>query len=124
MSASISVSPSSLSFSSQLIGSTSSAQSVTLKNTDNATLSLTSINILGTDPGDFAQTNTCGSSLAAGASCTVSVTFKPAAVGTRAATLTVIDNAADSPQAVSLTGSGTGPWQICPHLALRLQTRL
>jgi hypothetical protein len=61
----------------------------------------------GTDAGDFAQTNTCGASLAAGAACTIRVTFKPTTTVTRTGSLNVSDNTAGSPQMVSLSGSGT-----------------
>jgi probable HAF family extracellular repeat protein len=102
-----SLSPTSLTFSSQAIGTTSAAKTVTLKNTGTASLSITNIAITGTNAGDFAQTHTCGSSLAVGASCSISVTFKPTASGTRAAAVSVSDNAAGSPQKVSLSGIGT-----------------
>src|SRR5207247_4850984 len=88
-------------------GTTSPAKSVTLKNTGTASLTITSIAITGTNAGDFAQTHSCGSSLTAGASCTISVTFKPTASGTRSAALSVSDNAAGSPQKVNLSGIGT-----------------
>ena len=101
------LSPTSLTFSAQGIGTSSPAKSVTLKNTGTASLTITSIAITGTNAGDFAQTHTCGSSLAAGASCTISVTFKPTASGTRSAALSVTDNAAGSPQKVTLSGIGT-----------------
>jgi Beta-propeller repeat/Abnormal spindle-like microcephaly-assoc'd, ASPM-SPD-2-Hydin/Cep192 domain 4 len=102
----VSLSPTSLTFSSQALGTTSAAQTVTLSNTGNASLSLTSI----TASGDFAETNTCPASLAAGnpaPSCTISVTFKPTSSGTRTGTLTITDNASGSPQTASLTGTGT-----------------
>jgi hypothetical protein len=99
--------PTSLTFATQLVGTTSSAQSVTLTNYGKATLSISSITIKGADPGDFAQTNTCGSSLASGASCTINVTFKPTLRGSRTARLSVSDNAPGSPQTASLTGTGT-----------------
>jgi probable HAF family extracellular repeat protein len=102
-----SLSPSSLTFSTQAIGTTSAAKTVMLKNTGTAGLTITSIAITGTNAVDFLQTHTCGSSLAAGASCSISVTFKPKATGTRTAALSVSDNAAGSPQNVSLSGIGT-----------------
>ena len=101
------LSPTSLSFSTQAIGTTSAAQTVTLKNSSTTTLTIGRITITGTNAGDFPQTHTCGSSLAAGGSCTISVTFGPTASGTRTAALSVTDNAAGSPQKVSLTGIGT-----------------
>jgi uncharacterized NAD-dependent epimerase/dehydratase family protein len=55
---------------------------------------------------DFAQTNTCGSSVAAKGKCTISVTFTPRATGTRTSTLKLNDGANNSPQTVSLTGTG------------------
>src|SRR5439155_10223848 len=64
------------------------------------------IAISGTNASAFAQTHTCGSSLAAGASCTINVTFTPAASSTMSATLTVADSATGSPQTAALTGAG------------------
>lgn len=55
----------------------------------------------------FAQTNDCGASVAAGASCTITVTFTPGAVGTFTGTLTITDASVDSPQVVPLSGEGT-----------------
>ncbi|MFL5658953.1 MAG: N,N-dimethylformamidase beta subunit family domain-containing protein [Ktedonobacteraceae bacterium] len=105
----VSLTPSSLTFSSQVVGSTSAAQAVTLKNSGTADLTISTISLGGTNPGDFAQTNTCPispSTLAAGASCTISVTFTPTATGTRNASVSITDNAADSPQTIALSGSG------------------
>jgi len=101
-----SLSPSSLTFSA-VAASTSAAQTVTLKNTGNAALTISGISIAGTNPTDFAQTNTCGSSLAASASCAISVTFTPASAASFTATLSVADNATGSPQTVALSGTGT-----------------
>ena len=103
----VTLSPTSLSFGTVAIGTTSTTKTVTLKNTGTASLTITAIAITGTNAADFAQTHTCGSSLAAGASCTFRVTFKPTASGTRSAALSVTDNAAGSPQPVPLTGIGT-----------------
>jgi hypothetical protein len=105
----VSLSPSSLTFSSQNLGTTSATQAVTLTNTGNATLSVTSIALTGADSGDFAQTNTCGSSVSAGANCQINVTFSPTAIGTRTGSVTITDNATGSPQTVSLTGTGMSP---------------
>src|SRR5712664_3813069 len=102
----VSLSASSLTFTSQTVGTTSAAQTVTRANTGNARLNLTSIAVTGTNSGDFAQTNNCGSSVAAGANCTISVTFTPTAPGTRSSSLSITDNASGSPQSVSLTGTG------------------
>jgi len=98
----VSLSSSSLTFSAQIVGNSSSAQTVALTNTGNVSLTISSI----TASGDFSQTNTCGSSVSAGANCTIAVTFKPTAAGTRTGTLSVSDSASDSPQSVALSGTG------------------
>lgn len=104
---SVTVSPTSLTFPTQIEGTSSSPMGVTLTNNSSTTLSVTGINISGANSTDFSQTNTCGSSVAAGASCNISVTFKPAGINTRTATLSINDSAAGSPQTVTLTGTGT-----------------
>jgi phospholipase C len=101
----VSLSPTSLSFSDQLLGTVSTAQSVTLTNTGTAALTIVSI----VASGDFAQTNSCGSNLAPGVSCSIDVTFAPTALGARAGTITIADSAGDSPQSVSLSGNGVAP---------------
>lgn len=100
-----SVSPTSLTFAGQNAATTSPAQAVTLHNGGTGTMSITSI----TTSGDFAQTNNCGSSLAAGANCVISVTFTPTAAGTRTGTLSVNDNATGSPHTANLSGAGLAP---------------
>ncbi len=100
----VSLSPTSLNFGTKLINTTTAAKTVTLTNSGTATLNLTSI----ATSGDFAKSaTTCGATVASGASCTVSVTFTPTAIGTRTGALTFTDNASNSPQSVSLTGVGT-----------------
>ncbi|MDX6229953.1 MAG: hypothetical protein QOI76_3343 [Frankiales bacterium] len=101
--ATLSTSPSSLTFASTAVGSASAAQSVTVSNTGTAAASVSSVAVSG----DYTQTNTCGSSIAAGGSCTVSVTFRPSASGTRTGSLTVTSSATSSPNNVALTGTGT-----------------
>ncbi len=103
----VSLSPTSLTFASQTVATTSAAQSVTLKNTGTASLSISTL----AASGSFAETNNCGSSLAASASCTISVTFAPTASGTLTGGITLTDNAASSPQAVSLTGTAVAATQ-------------
>jgi hypothetical protein len=107
-----SLAPTGLTFTSQVVGTTSTTQTLTLSNTNSIALSITSVAITGTNSGDFAETSMCGASLAAGGSCTISVSFTPTASGTRTGTLTVTDNtsgAASSTQSASLTGTGTAP---------------
>ena len=102
--ATLSVAPAALTFPSQALNTTSSAQAVTVSNTGTAAASLSAI----ATSGDFSQTNTCGTSIAAGASCTVSVKFTPVASGTRTGSLTIASNASNSPATVALTGTGAG----------------
>jgi hypothetical protein len=91
----------------QLVGTTSAAMSATLTNVGSTAFTLTSINITGEDAGDFSQTNTCGASVGAGSSCTISVTFMPTNGGTRTASVSISDNGGGSPQTVALSGTGT-----------------
>jgi hypothetical protein len=81
---------------------------VTLTNVSATAISIAGIVITGTNAGAFAQTHSCGSSLGPGATCSISITFKPTASGTRTATLSVSDNAAGSPQTVTLNGNCFG----------------
>jgi len=99
------VSPTSLLFSAEPLGITSPPWTVLLTNNLSTPLPI-SITITGYDPGDFAQTNNCGGSVAAKSSCTISVTFKPVWTGTRVATMNVNDTANNSPQSVALSGFG------------------
>ena len=100
----LSANPSSLTFADQAPNTTSAAQTVTVSNTGTAAASSASVAVTG----DFAQTNTCGTSIAAGASCTVGVTFRPTTSGTRTGSLTVTSSASNSPTTVALSGTGTG----------------
>src|SRR5439155_1125220 len=109
-----SLSPTSLTFGSQTVSSTSAVQAVALQNGTSSALSITSIAFTGTNSGDFAQTSNCGASLAAGASCSIDVTFTPTAVGTRSATLTATDNASNSPQTAGVSGTGAAPPSLSP----------
>jgi hypothetical protein len=86
------------------VGQTSPAQTVTLTNTGAVDLVITAVSISG----DFAiDSNTCVTTITAGGNCTVGITFSPSAAGTRTGTLTFADTAADSPQSLALTGTGT-----------------
>jgi Abnormal spindle-like microcephaly-assoc'd, ASPM-SPD-2-Hydin len=99
----VTVDPASLTFTALAVGSSSAAQTVTLTNTGQVAVAVTSIAATG----DFSETNTCGSSVAVGANCTISVVFTPTDSGARSGTVTITDNAGGSPQTVALTGTGT-----------------
>jgi Beta-propeller repeat/Abnormal spindle-like microcephaly-assoc'd, ASPM-SPD-2-Hydin len=100
----VDITPTQLSFASEVVSGSSSPQTVTLTNTGGAPLSIGSISVLG----DFAETNNCGVSVAASTTCQIAVTFTPTVTGNRTGTLTVVYTAAGSPQTVSLSGIGTG----------------
>ena len=85
----VTFSPTSLSFGNQVVGVKSSAQVITLTNTGTSCLSLNAIKLSGGNRTDFSQTNTCGGSLAVNASCTISVSFDPLAIGSRTSTVSV-----------------------------------
>jgi subtilase family serine protease len=103
----VSLSPTSLTWGKIVVGKTSGKKIVTVTNTGNATLDITSI----TASANFAvvaaaKKLNCGSTLAAGASCEFKVTFTPSKTGVITGTVTLTDNAANSPQTVNLTGTG------------------
>jgi Abnormal spindle-like microcephaly-assoc'd, ASPM-SPD-2-Hydin len=112
----VTLTPTSLTFGKTVVNFTSPAKSVTLANTGTATLNITNI----AASGDFAlatSTKPCGSTLAAGLSCIIKVTFTPTQVGTRTGTLTITDNASNSPQTVALKGTGALPVALTPTSA-------
>jgi hypothetical protein len=86
----------------QQVGHGSFAQPVRLFNGGNATLT----NIKITVSGPFSQTNLCKATLAAGGDCIIQLTFTPTQTGVKTGTLTVTDSASDSPQTVTLVGTG------------------
>ena len=99
------ISPTSLTFSSQAAGTSSAARTITLSNTGGLTLTINSYTFSGTNASDFSQTHTCGATLAAAASCTISVTFKPAAAGSRSAALAIATSSGTL--TASLAGTAT-----------------
>ena len=105
-------------FGNQTVGTTSSAQVITLTNTGTSSLSSNAIKLSGGNRTDYSQTNTCGGSLAVNASCTISVKFTPAAIGSRTSTVSIADNAAGSPQSVPLSGTGVAPSVTLTPLSL------
>jgi probable HAF family extracellular repeat protein len=104
----------SLRFRDQRVDSSSPPQTVTVNNTGTTSLAISSITLTGRFADDFILTSTCGASLAASASCLLTVTFRPVAVGPKNATIRLQDNASGSPQAVVVTGLGI------PGTALKL----
>ncbi len=107
--------PQNLSFSAQIVSTTSASKKVTLKNSGTAAMTVNSISATG----NFAvASNTCGSSIAVNATCTVNVTFTPAIAGALTGSLAIKDSSPDSPQTIALTGTGDLPLSLsAPTLA-------
>ena len=103
----VTLTPLSLTFASQAVGTASAAQNVNLTNSGEANLTIAGITLAGANPADYSQTNNCPPTLTPSFSCTLAVVFKPLAVGARVATVSVADNAAGSPQTVALSGTAT-----------------
>ena len=103
----VTLSSASVSFAAQLAGTVSAASLITILNAGNGGLIISSLALSGANPGEFAATQNCGPMLAPGASCSVSIVMQPqpGQAGPAAATLSIIDNALDSPETVALTGA-------------------
>jgi len=99
------LSPTNLSLA-QLLGTPSAAQPETVTNTGTTAVVISNIAVTGTNGADFGQTNTCGSSLAAGTNCTINIIFTPSQLGPSSAAVTVTDNTVGSPHSASLSGTG------------------
>jgi FtsP/CotA-like multicopper oxidase with cupredoxin domain len=105
--AAVSLTPTSHNFGAVTARSTSAPFAFTLTNSGTAPLTINRVSLGGADPNRFNQTNNCGNSLAIGASCTINVTFTPQRARTAySATLQITDNAPNSPQTATLTGTG------------------
>jgi hypothetical protein len=95
-----------LGFGNDTVGQTSPPQTATLSYWASTALTIASITLSGPQSGDYQQTNTCGTKLATGTNCTITVTFTPQAAGARTAAIQITDNAINSPQTIALTGTG------------------
>ena len=110
------IAPTGLTFAAQSVGTTSSAESVTITNNGTAKLTMGGASLSGSGAAAFSFAGTSGggcvasgATLAVGASCTFSVSFSPATTGSYSASLSISDNAPTSPQVVQLSGSGIAP---------------
>jgi hypothetical protein len=104
--ASARLSGSALDFGVQAVGTLDSPQTIVLKNSGSAPLMIGTIEIVGTSRNDFAQTNNCGSSLGAGQSCTLRITFTPQRHGVRTAFINILDSTKEGRRQVRLEGVG------------------
>lgn len=107
--------PASVNFGSQTIGSAGTSQAVTVANSGNVALNIASIAVGGSNAVSIGAPNTCGATLAVGASCSVSLVFAPTVAGAVNATLNVNSNAA--PVQVAVTGTGTALATAKPALS-------
>jgi Galactose oxidase, central domain/Abnormal spindle-like microcephaly-assoc'd, ASPM-SPD-2-Hydin/Thrombospondin type 3 repeat len=98
----VTLSPFRLTFGNQQVGTTGNPQTLTLTNSGTATLDVTSI----VASGDFVQTSTCGTSLVAGGTCSINISFSPTELAARPGAITITDNAPRSPQSIALSGTG------------------
>ena len=103
----LTLSQSALDFSTQTVGIASAARAVTLQNIGQTTLSGLALSPAGIDSASFNSSSTCGATLAAGASCNVSVTFSPTSIGAKQASVQVVSSVGT--QAITLTGTGALP---------------
>lgn len=95
----------SVAFGNQVVGTTRAGVAITLSNTGSARLSIDGIAVAL----PFSQTNTCGSSLAGSATCTITVTFAPTTGSAFTSNISITDNAKGSPHTVALSGTGVTP---------------
>lgn len=102
----ISLNPNSITFPDTRVDLASSPQIITITNTGDGSLKIDSVQFAGTNSSDFSQTNTCGSELAKNASCTISIIFKPTAIGDRSAIIKIASNATESIKTANLSGVG------------------
>jgi len=103
------VSPTSLKFGGATVGTTAGPLNASLTNQGAVPFSVNSISLTGTAASWFAQTNDCPATLAAGASCSVSVTFTPLSAASKSAKLSIATSATATPLGVSLSGTGVLP---------------
>jgi hypothetical protein len=109
----VTITPSSGAWGSILVGNVSGVKSFTVTNTGTAVLNIASI----VASGDFNLTSgasPCGATLAVGKSCIVRANFAPTQIGARTGAITITDNAANSPQAITLSGTGGVPVALTP----------
>jgi large repetitive protein len=112
----VTVSPGTLAFGGQQVGTVGTAQDYTVTNVGSTALSVSGVSVSGTNPGDFSARSDCAadSPIAPGATCTVAVRFGPSATGLGRADVGLVDDAPLSPQVVTVSGYGAGPFAWSP----------
>jgi hypothetical protein len=122
----LTLAPPSLSFTPELVGTASGPQAETVTNTGSNPVLINSVALAGTNAADFGQTNSCGSSLAAGANCAINVSFTASQLGQRSASIAITDSTQGSPHSVPLGGVGltSGPNATLSAGSLTFATQL
>jgi 6-phosphogluconolactonase (cycloisomerase 2 family) len=110
--------PGSLTFPTIAQGTASPPQSATVTSSGSATLQIFSVVLGGSNPADFTMSSTCSGAFAINANCSIGVTFTPQAAGLRSATITITDNASNSPQALQISGTATSSPPTNPAVSL------
>jgi hypothetical protein len=113
----VTVTPDPISFPTTTQGTTSSLIQVSVTNSGNATLHISSVVLGGNNPGDFSMTNLCSGPYAANAGCTITVTFTPLAAGQRSAVISITDDASNSPQSIPVSGMATAAPSTAPAVS-------
>jgi len=112
---SLAFAPGGLTFNPVAQGVTEGPQPIQITNIGSATLHISNVALGGSNPQDFLATNNCTASpVAVNASCTINVTFTPSATGNRSASITLTDDAPNSPQTLFVEGSGATAFQLNP----------
>lgn len=101
----LAISPQSLSFGQQAVGTASGPRPITVRNNSSSAVAITGIKIAGSNAGQFSYSGNCGASLAGNGSCTIQVTFKPTSTGNKSAALNV-NGGGNGLRTVSLAGRG------------------
>ena len=102
----VTLSSTSVNMGSALVGNAATGQSVTVTNSGTASLTVSSVQIAGTNASDFGETNTCNNPVAASGTCQINITFTPSSSGSRSATIGITDNASGSPHTITVSGTG------------------
>lgn len=114
----VTTTPNPLNFPTITQGTTSSPMTIVVTNSGNATLNIASVTLGGSNPSDFNMASACNGPYAASASCGITVTFTPLAAGQRSATISISDDAQNSPQTVQISGTANPAQPTTPIVAL------
>ncbi|HYL61285.1 MAG TPA: choice-of-anchor D domain-containing protein, partial [Candidatus Methylomirabilis sp.] len=118
----VTAAPNPVSFPTIAQGTTSSAITVNVTNSGNATLHITSVTLGGNNASDFSMTTTCNGAYAANSGCSITLTFTPLAAGQRSAAVTITDDAPNSPQSISVNGTATPAQPTTPLVTFSTTT--